>query len=136
MKEKKSSSTAYPMCRICESRHRQGEPHIWKDEPKKKKIAAVMANIPVKPASELPEKGLDNTAKNPHGSLDNTAKRAKFKQKGLDNTSEVLFGNIDPMRQVNMKALYRNLSGELQALPFEITKGGEVIAVVMSKGGN
>ncbi|MFH1562022.1 MAG: hypothetical protein ABIF11_01190 [Nitrospirota bacterium] len=38
------------------------------------------------------------------------------------------------MRQVNIKELKKNLSRELQDLPFEITKFGKVVGVVCEKG--
>lgn len=38
------------------------------------------------------------------------------------------------MRQVNIKELKKNLSRELQDLPFEITKFGRVVGVVSEKG--
>jgi len=38
------------------------------------------------------------------------------------------------MRQVNIKELKKNLSRELQDLPFEITKFGRVVGVVCEKG--
>ena len=38
------------------------------------------------------------------------------------------------MRQINIKELKKNLSRELQDLPFEITKFGRVVGVVSEKG--
>jgi len=118
MMKEKISSGAYPTCSHCGSRHPQGAAHIYKDEPKKKKIADIVSRLPVKVASEFPVKSLEKAAKPAKKSLE----IVKTVEKSLE------------MRRVSITEIYRNASAELQALPFEITKGGKVVAVVIEKG--
>ena len=117
-----------PKCRFCGERH-WGVGHVLSGEAKKSKIVEVISNIPVKPASELKViKGCtDNSVKAPQRSPYLAEERPKCTDNGNKCTD---------IRQVGIRELGRNLSAEFQDLPFEVTKGGEVIAVVMSKGGN
>ena len=91
-------------CRLCGHIHWDREPHIWDDEPKKEKIAMIKSMVPVKSASEIPERCTD------------ISKKAE---------------RCTDIRQVGIRWLGRHLSFELQTLPFEVTKGGRVIAVVI-----
>ena len=109
-----------PKCRLCGESH-WGPDHIWQDEDKKKKTAEVIAEIPVKIASELPVKCTDNLPE------------AAIKCTDISQNTIKCTDNIDgctDIRQVGIRELGRNLSKELQNLPFGITKGGIVIAVV------
>ena len=98
-----------PKCRLCGESH-WGPDHIWQDEDKKKKIAEVVAGIPVVVASEC------------------VHTRAEPDKNCVHNEGKSNSGVH--IRQVGIRELRVNLSKELQNLPFAITKGGIVIAVV------